>query len=533
MNEQAQAVDEESGKLLEFLAGTGTRPPFNSTMHEAVRHEIYAFYTRANDDGATRPEDPGQATRIARFFEKLVEIKNEKGFFADQLGFDKKELTRLALRHRQLDEHGVSVAGRVFSSPEHIKKVFRIVEHYFKNKKSLAPSGLDRWDAILENFARIQKMLRMDEKDWNSPVGQIKNAIDSLITLSQVVKLPEAALVDLMKVTQRFGLRIPPYFAGLVFSGTENDPILLQCLPTGESLEPKGESSPPLCATRSPARLVDRIYPFTVAIKATVICPVHCAHCVRREHIPAKDFSFPLQAYNEALEYIRKNKEIRDVLITGGDPLMLSDKVLHYLLTELDKIGHVEIKRIGTRVPTVLPQRISDQLLAVLGRSNEQKPLRLMTHINSAMEITPISLEALKKLSRVTSAILNQTVLLRGVNDSSPAMWRLCEILQQAYVKPHYLFSMSTRHPDQAYLAVPIAKGRDIVEGMIGVLPGDAIPRYMALAHGKVPLERCLATRTEDDQILLTKPWSGLDEKYPDVSQADYAKKDFGFARYK
>jgi lysine 2,3-aminomutase len=533
MSEQNQAVDEETGKLLEFLCGAGQRPPFNSTMHEAVRHELYSFYTRANEEGASRPEDPGQATHIARFFEKLVEIKNEKGFFADQLGFDRKELTRLALRHIQLDEHGVSVAGRVFSSPGHIKKVLRLVEHYQKNKKTLAPSGLDKWDAISENFGRIQKMLRMNSQDWDSPAGQFKNAIDSLISLSQVVKLPESAFVDLMKVTQRFGLRIPPYFAGLIMSGNSNDPILLQCLPTGESLDPKGESSPPLCATRSPARLVDRIYPFTAAIKATVICPVHCAHCVRREHIPAKDFSFSLQAYNEALAYIRKNKEIRDVLITGGDPLMLSDKVVHYLLTELDKIDHVEIKRIGTRVPTVLPQRISDQLLAVLGRSNEQKPLRLMTHINSAMEITPVSLAALKKLSRVTSAILNQSVLLRGVNDSSPAMWRLCETLQQAYVKPHYLFAMSPRHPDQAYLKVPISKGRDIVEGMIGVLPGDAIPRFMALAGGKVPLERCLATRVEDDQFLLSKPWSGLDEKYPDVSQEDYAKKDFGFARYK
>jgi KamA family protein len=293
-----------------------------------------------------------------------------------------------------------------------------------------------------------------------------------------------------------------------------------------------GDEIPPVAADHSPARLIDQFYPRVVTIKATNRCAMYCTHCLRIAHIGKKDRLYTKAAYEEALEYIRKNPVIRDVLVTGGDAFMLPNDLLRWLLGELDRIDHVTLKRLGTRVPVTVPMRVDAELLDVLEASNNVKPLRVVTQINTAQEITPLSRETFKQLSKRVSGVLNQAVLLRGINDTYVKMWKLCETIQEAYVRPYYVFNCSHRNPQFAHLRVPVEKGRDIVESMYGNIAGDAIPRYIAATGGKVPLHRDNVAGQEGNTLILRRPWSGEKVRYPDADPKEYERQNFAFKKY-
>jgi lysine 2,3-aminomutase len=206
--------------------------------------------------------------------------------------------------------------------------------------------------------------------------------------------------------------------------------------------------------------------------------------------------------------------------------------MLKWLLEQLDNIEHVRLKRLGTRVPVTVPMRIDDELLGILEASNDRKPVRVVTQINTAREITPVSRQAFKALSSRVSAVLNQAVLLRGINDSRVRMWKLCETIQEAYVRPYYIFNCSYRNPQFSHFRVPVEVGRDIVESMYGNISGDAIPRYIATAGGKIPMHRSNVVGREGNELILRKPWSGEEVRYPDADPDEYAKDAFAFAKY-
>jgi lysine 2,3-aminomutase len=172
---------------------------------------------------------------------------------------------------------------------------------------------------------------------------------------------------------------------------------------------------------------------------------------------------------------------------------------------------------------------VDTELLDILAESNDRKPVRVVTQINTAQEITPISKEAFKRISGSVSAVLNQAVLLKGVNDSTVKMWKLCETIQESYVRPYYIFNCSYRNPQFAHFRVPIEKGREIVESMYGNISGDAIPRYIATAGGKIPLHRNNVMDTTTDGVLLRKPWNNESVVYPDADAQEYANPHFAF----
>ncbi|MCA1744031.1 MAG: hypothetical protein LC631_08855 [Desulfovibrionales bacterium] len=239
------------------------------------------------------------------------------------------------------------------------------------------------------------------------------------------------------------------------------------------------------------------------------------------------------EAYQEALDYIRNDTRIRDVLITGGDSFMLPNEMLRKILNELDSIEHVRMKRLGTRIPVTTPQRVNSELLDILEESNDHKPLRVVTQINTAQEITPVSREAFKQISKRVSAVMNQAVLLKGINDTKVKMWKLCETIHEAYVRPYYIFNCSYRNPQFSHLRVPVEKGRDIVESMYGNISGDAIPRYIATAGGKIPLHRSNVVEVKDSKITLKKPWSAEEVSYPDADREMYDNEEFAFGKYR
>jgi KamA family protein len=327
-------------------------------------------------------------------------------------------------------------------------------------------------------------------------------------------------------------MRLTPYYASLIQPEKENDPILLQSVPTGEMIDNVGVEIPPVAADHSPARLIDQFYPRVLTIKATNMCAMYCTHCLRIAHIGKKDRMYSDTAYEEALNYIRDNPRIRDVLITGGDALVLPNKIIKKILAALDGIDHVKVKRLGTRIPVTAPWRLDSELLEILSQSDDKKPLRVVTQINTAQEITPVSKDVFKRISKSVSAVLNQAVLLKGINDTKVKMWKLCETIHESYVRPYYIFNCSYRNPQFAHFRVPLETGRDIVESMYGNISGDAIPRFIATAGGKIPLHKSNVMGRDGADVILKKPWSDEQVKYPDADPDEYANPYFSFAKH-
>jgi len=476
-------------------------------------------------------ENTNKTAPIVNLFTRLKEIRNRSGIRPHAFGISRDTLISLSEKHQNLDDHEVSIGGRVNMALPIVDQANLRVEDYLWKKDVEAPSGIELWDTIQKNARRIKSALNITDEEWNSYSGQIKNGIDSAETLSKIIRLPEPMIEDIGRVTKSYRMRLTPYYASLIQPERENDPILLQSVPTGEMVDNIGVEIPPVAADHSPARLIDQFYPRVLTIKATNMCAMYCTHCLRIAHIGKKDRMYSDNAYEEALNYIRDNPRIRDVLITGGDALVLPNKLIKKILNTLDSIDHVKVKRLGTRIPVTAPWRLDSELLEILSQSNDKKPLRVVTQINTAQEITPISKDVFKRISKSVSAVLNQAVLLKGINDTRVKMWKLCETIHESYVRPYYVFNCSYRNPQFAHFRVPVETGRDIIESMYGNISGDAIPRFIATAGGKIPLHKSNVMGRDGGDVILKKPWSDEQVKYPDTNPDQYANPYFSFAR--
>lgn len=471
--------------------------------------EIEDLFQQAENTDLTAP--------IVGLFVALKEAKRELNLGPDAFNITKDKLLQLSEKHQCIDEHEVTVGGRIDMALPIVKKAEQRVANYLKEKDIEAPSGIELWSDICENTERIKAALNISNEEWNSYSGQIRGCIDSVKKLSTIVKMPATAIQDITRATKNYRMRLTPYYASLIQPGHTNDPVLLQSVPTAEMVDNVGVEIPPVAADHSPARLIDQFYPQTVTIKATNMCAMYCTHCLRIAHIGKKDRIYSEKAYEEALNYIQRNTRIRDVLITGGDAFVLPNQIIKRILESLDAIDHVKVKRLGTRIPVTAPWRADSELLDILEESNDRKPIRVVTQINTAQEITPLSKNAFKQISKRVSAVLNQAVLLKGVNDTKVKMWKLCEAVQESYVRPYYIFNCSYRNPQFAHFRVPVEAGRDIVESMYGNISGDAIPRYIATAGGKIPLHRSNVIGRDGKDIIMKKPWNGEKVKYPDA----------------
>jgi len=494
-----------------------------SSSSEELTDEIGGLIKATENTDATSP--------IIHLFTRLKEIKKALNITPDAFGISRKTLALLAEQHRDVDEHGVTVGGRVNQALSIVEQANERVVDYLKNKATEAPSGIELWESIQENVRRIKSILNIDDNEWNSYSGQLKHCIDSVEKLSKIIDLPSQTIKELNRVTRSYRMRLTPYYASLIQPDRTNDPVLLQSVPTGEMVDNIGIEIPPVAADHSPARLIDQFYPRVLTIKATNMCAMYCTHCLRIAHIGKKDRIYSDNAYQEALHYIRNNAHIRDVLVTGGDAFVLPNRMIKKILTALDDIDHVKMKRLGTRIPVTTPWRVDTELLDILEESNDKKPVRVVTQINTAQEITPISKNTFKRISKSVSAVLNQAVLLKGINDTKVKMWKLCETIQESYVRPYYIFNCSYRNPQFTHFRVPIEKGRDIVESMYGNISGDAIPRYIATAGGKIPLHRSNVVGHEGTDIVMRKPWSGEKVRYPDADPDEYASQNFSFTK--
>ena len=326
-------------------------------------------------------------------------------------------------------------------------------------------------------------------RDWK---WQIKNCIHDLDTFEDLagVQLKDKQREAFNRTVKKFPMSVTPYYLSLIdVSDMENDPIFRQSFPSPEELKVrKCDMADPLHEDHdSPVPGVTHRYPDRVLLLVSNMCSMYCRHCTRKRRVGDKD-SIPGRAQiAKGICYIRKNKEIRDVLLSGGDPFLLSDENLDWILTQLRNIKHVEIIRIGTRTPVVLPYRITDSLVSVLKKHH---PIWINTHFNHPRELTGSSREALAKLADAGIPLGNQSVLLAGVNDCPRVMKALVHKLVANRVRPYYLYQCDLSE-GLSHFRTPVGKGIEILESLIGHTSGFCVPTYVIDAPGgggKIPV---------------------------------------------
>lgn len=327
------------------------------------------------------------------------------------------------------------------------------------------------------------------DKDWNDYKWQMRNAIKTIDQLKQILPLTPPEEARLKNVTDTYHFMLAPYWMSLIDPNDPNDPIRLQSVPSGKELETTsyGEADSLDEKDDSPVPGLTHRYPNRVLMYTTNVCSMYCRFCTRKREWIDGDFQKSRQELDAMLDYIERTEVVRDVICSGGDPLMLSPVKLDYILQRLKDIPHVEMVRLGTRVPTTLPQKITPELVDILERG---KKVWVQTHFNHPREVTPTAAAACMRLLRAGVCLNNHSVLMRGVNDDPFVMLDLMHKLTASKIRPYYIF-----HCDQIkgaeYFRTSIAKGLEIMEYLRGHTSGLAVPTYVVDAPGgggKIPV---------------------------------------------
>lgn len=354
------------------------------------------------------------------------------------------------------------------------------------------------------------------EKDWSSWQWQVKHGITNHEQLAKLLNLSDEEVKAIADPHFSLPLRITPYYASLMSASDSSQALRRTMVPTiGEFKVSHGESSDPLSEEGdSPVPNLVHRYPDRVLFLATGFCSAYCRYCTR-SHMVAKDkCHVGIKAWQPALDYIKSHPEIRDVLISGGDPLTMPDSHIEYLLSSIRSIPHVEMIRIGTKVPVVLPQRITRSLVSILKKYH---PLFISIHFTHPDELTPETAQACKRLADAGIPLGSQTVLLKGVNDQVSIMKSLMHGLLKLRVRPYYLYQCDPI-PGSAHFRTSVSKGIDIIRGLRGHTSGYAIPTYVIDAPGgggKIPLLPDYFQGKENGDVIL-KNYQDKLFKYPD-----------------
>lgn len=344
-------------------------------------------------------------------------------------------------------------------------------------------------------------------RDWDDWRWQLANRIGTLDALENYIELTGEEREGIEAASKRFTWAITPYYARLMDRKDRRCPIRLQLVPAAEELHDDVGVPDPLDEVKhSPVDLIIRVYPDRLAFCVGNRCAGYCRYCLRKETMvgkPDKDFSD--DKIKEGIRYIREHSEIRDVLLTGGDPLLLPDDRLEGILARLHAVPHVEVIRIGSRTPCTLPQRITSALCEMLAKYH---PLYVNTQFNHPMEITREAEEACARLAGAGIPLGNQSVLLCNINDNAAVMKRLCRELMRIRVRPYYTYQCQilrgTRH-----FRTPIERGIEIMRHLQGYTSGLAVPKYVLdTPYGKIPIAaNHVVGRDGDDMVLRT--WNG------------------------
>lgn len=346
----------------------------------------------------------------------------------------------------------------------------RIV-HYFENQLADESAG------------------QADQVDWNDWKWHLRHRIRTKKTLADLIRLTPAEEEGIDRLGDKLTMSISPYFASLIDPDDPHCPVRRQCVPLCDEIAVSPEELTDPCGEdkHSPVHGLVHRYPDRVLFLVTEMCATYCRYCTRSRMVGEGHRSLSMATYEAAFSYIRSHPEIRDVLISGGDPLTLGDKLLEFIIKNIRAIPHVEFIRIGTRMPATLPQRITRELVRML---KSQGPIWMSIHFNHAKEITPRVKEACDLLADHGIPLGSQTVLLKGVNDDPAVMKKLMQELLKIRVRPYYIYQcdpvVGTRH-----FRTPVATGVELIEKLRGHTSGYAVPTFVIDAPGgggKIPV---------------------------------------------
>lgn len=340
--------------------------------------------------------------------------------------------------------------------------------------------------------------------EWDDWKWQLENRIDTVEKIKEIINITPQEEKDIAAVLEKFRMGITPYYAAQMDKDDPRDPIRMQAVPTiaethissADMLDPLHED------TDSPAPGLTHRYPDRVLFLITDQCSMYCRHCTRRRFAGQADNDVSMENVDKCIEYIRNTPQVRDVLLSGGDCLLVSDSKLEYIIKKLREIPHVEIIRLGTRTPVVCPQRITDDLVNMFKKYH---PIWLNTHFNHPNELTDETREALRKLADAGIPLGNQSVLLRGVNDCPHIMRDLVHGLVKNRVRPYYIYqcdlSLGIEH-----FRTSVGKGMEIMESLRGHTSGFAVPTFVVDAPGgggKIPVAPNYLISQSSDKVIL------------------------------
>lgn len=325
--------------------------------------------------------------------------------------------------------------------------------------------------------------------DWEDWRWQLRNRIKTKDAVKKYINLTAVEEAGIDGCGDKLTMSIPPYFAALMDSDNPKCVIRLQSVPQVHELKTAPEEMRDPCGEDkySPVHGLVHRYPDRVLFLVNEMCAMYCRYCTRSRMVGDGNRTLSTETYDAAFDYIRSNKKIRDVLISGGDPLTLSDRVLEHIIKTLKSIPHVEFVRIGSRVPVTLPQRVTPEFVAML---KKYSPIWMSIHFNHAKEITPRVKAACNLLADSGIPMGSQTVLLKGVNDSPEVMKKLMHELLKIRVRPYYIYQcdpiLGSKH-----FRTPVSVGLNIIEKLRGHTTGYAVPTFVIDGPGgggKIPI---------------------------------------------
>lgn len=360
---------------------------------------------------------------------------------------------------------------------------------------------------VAERKARIMEYFGAGEDEWNDWHWQLGKRICDVDILNHFFNLSDEEMKVINEISGTYRWACTPYYLSLMDFEDRRYPINRMAIPAAEELDARGEEDPMDEEHTNPAPCITRRYPNRLIINVTSACAMFCRHCQRRRLIGECDETRSKEELQAAFDYIRENPEIRDVLVTGGDPLLVRDSLLEFILSSLREIPHVEILRVGTRVPVTMPQRITPKLVAMLKKYH---PLFVNIQFNHPRELTRESIEACNRLADAGIPLGNQMVFLRGINDDKYIVEMLNEGLLRARVRPYYIF-----HPKQVigteHFEITVEEGLKVMEHLRGHTSGLAIPTYILNAPGglgKIPLLPEYILESDERHVRL-RTWEG------------------------
>lgn len=372
---------------------------------------------------------------------------------------------------------------------------------YLHFKKEQLNNIKKRHSKYLTTREKFLSFFNATLEDWYDWKWQLNFRVTDATTLQNFVYLTDREIADIEKVSKINRFSSTPYYLSLICE--KDDPIKTLSVPSICEIETfEGEIDPMDEEHTNPSGSVTRRYPDRLIINVTNQCAMFCRHCQRRRLINDTDVHTSDKLIKQSIDYVRKNKEIRDVLLTGGDALLLPDTKLEHILQQLRAIEHVEIIRIGSRTPVSMPMRITDELCQMIQKYH---PIYLNTHFNHFYEITEDSKEACKKLTMHGINIGNQAVLLKGINDNPFTMTLLSQMLLSSHIRPYYIFHAKNVE-GTTHLIPKLSDGLKIMEYMRGNTSGMAIPTYIMNAPmglGKVPLLPEYILKAEDNEYTI------------------------------